>query len=75
MRRVAVVVAVGVMAGLFMMSNLAWAECSAENWKDCAGKPWVDGEKMDTPLGTKWWPQFQIHIPKYLFLILYIVNY
>ena len=20
------------------------------------GKPWVDGDVMDTPLGSKWWP-------------------
>ena len=34
----------------------ASAECSASNWKDCKGKPWVDGDKMETPLGSKWWP-------------------
>ena len=37
-------------------SVAAQAECSDKNWKDCAGKPWVDGTKMDTPLGSKWWP-------------------
>lgn len=31
-------------------------ECSAEKWQACAGKPWVDGDAMDTPLGSKWWP-------------------
>ena len=31
-------------------------ECSQENWQACAGKPWVDGDTMDTPLGSKWWP-------------------
>lgn len=30
--------------------------CSPDNWKDCAGKPWVNGSRMDTPLGSKWWP-------------------
>ncbi len=30
--------------------------CSAENWKGCAGKPWVSGSSMETPLGDKWWP-------------------
>lgn len=32
------------------------AACSPETWKDCAGKPWVDGKDMQTPLGSKWWP-------------------
>lgn len=30
--------------------------CSVEAWEDCKGKPWVDGEIMDTPMGEKWWP-------------------
>ena len=29
----------------------ASAECNAENWKDCKGAPWVDGDVMETPLG------------------------
>ena len=33
----------------------AHAACK-DNWKDCAGKPWVDGKDMQTPLGSKWWP-------------------
>lgn len=37
------------------VSTAAKAAC-ADNWKDCAGKSWVDGDKMDTPLGSKWWP-------------------
>ncbi len=41
---------------LVITSGVASAECSPENWKDCAGKPWVDGDKMETPLGSKWWP-------------------
>ena len=32
------------------------AACSQDNWQDCKGKPWVDGDVMDTPLGSKWWP-------------------
>jgi hypothetical protein len=32
------------------------AECTAESWKGCAGKPWVDGDVMETPLGSRWWP-------------------
>ncbi len=27
-----------------------------DNWKDCKDQPWVDGNKMETPLGSKWWP-------------------
>ena len=34
----------------------ASAECAPDSWGDCAGKPWVDGDVMDTPLGSKWWP-------------------
>lgn len=30
--------------------------CSPEDWKACKGKPWVDGDVMETPLGSKWWP-------------------
>lgn len=33
----------------------AAAACK-DNWKDCAGKAWVDGDKMETPMGSKWWP-------------------
>ena len=32
------------------------AECSDKNWKACAGQPWVDGSVMETPIGSKWWP-------------------
>ena len=48
--------------GFFLAGGLALAgqgsamECSADNWKGCKGKPWVDGSKMETPLGEKWWP-------------------
>jgi kynurenine formamidase len=42
--------------GAVALSGTANAECSDKNWKDCAGKPWVDGKVMDTPLGSKWWP-------------------
>lgn len=41
---------------LVMTSGVAMAECSPENWKDCADKPWVEGDTMETPLGSKWWP-------------------
>jgi kynurenine formamidase len=39
-----------------LASGSAFAECSEEAWQDCAGKPWVDGDTMETPLGAKWWP-------------------
>ena len=34
----------------------ASADCTPDNWNDCAGKPWVNGDAMETPLGSKWWP-------------------
>jgi len=37
------------------LSTGAHAACK-DNWKDCKGKAWVTGDKMETPLGTKWWP-------------------
>jgi kynurenine formamidase len=44
-------------AGAFVLSTgVAWAECGPENWQACEGKPWVTGDKMETPLGEKWWP-------------------
>lgn len=39
-----------------MLAGNAYAECSDTNWQDCKGKGWVDGDVMDTPLGSKWWP-------------------
>jgi kynurenine formamidase len=44
------------MAGGLAFAGLAQAECSETSWQDCAGKPWVDGDNMETPLGSKWWP-------------------
>ncbi|WP_193181218.1 cyclase family protein [Nisaea sediminum] len=44
------------LAGAVAFAGGARAECTPENWKDCAGKPWVDGTNMETPLGAKWWP-------------------
>jgi kynurenine formamidase len=43
-------------AGGLAFAGVAQAECGDKNWKDCAGKPWVDGSNMETPLGAKWWP-------------------
>ena len=37
-------------------SGSAVAGCAEGDWKDCAGQPWVDGDVMETPLGSKWWP-------------------
>jgi kynurenine formamidase len=36
-------------------AGAAMAACK-DNWKDCKGQPWVDGDTMETPLGSKWWP-------------------
>jgi kynurenine formamidase len=30
--------------------------CSQADWKACAGRPWVVGDVMETPLGERWWP-------------------
>jgi kynurenine formamidase len=46
-------------SALVFSTSVAWAECSPETWQDCAGKPWVDGDKMETPIGTPWWPNAQ----------------
>lgn len=40
----------------FTLSATASYAACVDNWKDCAGQPWVDGDKMETPLGSKWWP-------------------
>ena len=45
-----------ILAGGMALSGAAVAECSAERWQDCSGKAWVDGHKMETPLGERWWP-------------------
>jgi len=42
--------------GLALTPAIANAACSPENWKECKGAPWVDGNVMETPLGSKWWP-------------------
>ena len=43
-------------SALVLSTGAALAECSPENWQDCAGKPWVEGDKMETPIGSEWWP-------------------
>ncbi len=42
-------------AAMTLGGGAALAAC-LDNWKDCAGQPWVDGDKMETPLGSEWWP-------------------
>jgi len=44
-----------VVNGAMALNAPANAACS-DNWKDCKGQPWVDGARMETPLGAKWWP-------------------
>jgi kynurenine formamidase len=46
----------GAAGALVLSAGAAWAECSEANWQDCAGKPWVEGDKMDTLIGSEWWP-------------------
>ena len=53
--RTTVAAAVGLL-GVAVSGTAFGAECSAENWKACKGKAWVDGDVMETPLGSKWWP-------------------
>lgn len=49
--------AVAILMAIFIgWGTSAHAECSDKNWKGCKGKPWVDGDTMDTPLGSIWWP-------------------
>jgi kynurenine formamidase len=51
-------VSVAAVAGLAVGfgAGTAAAECSDKDWKGCKGAPWVDGDVMETPLGSKWWP-------------------
>lgn len=43
-------------AALTIAAGAAHAGCAEGDWKQCAGQPWVDGDVMETPLGSKWWP-------------------
>lgn len=54
LKTLAIAGAVG--AAMAMSGGAAWAECTAEDISGCVGKPWVDGDTMETPLGSKWWP-------------------
>lgn len=42
-------------AAVAVTAGGASAACK-DDWKDCKGKAWVDGDVMETPLGSKWWP-------------------
>ena len=47
----------GVVTGLvFGLGSVGAMACTADDLSGCVGKPWVDGNTMDTPLGSKWWP-------------------
>ncbi len=37
MKRMSILVAISILAGLVAFANVAWAECTPENWKDCKG--------------------------------------
>ena len=41
---------------MFAVAANTTMACTAEDWKACVGKPWVDGTNMETPIGSKWWP-------------------
>jgi len=49
-------VAIGLAASLAMTSGAGAQDCSERDWKACKGKPWVVGDRMDTPIGEAWWP-------------------
>ncbi|WP_108258210.1 cyclase family protein [Mangrovicoccus ximenensis] len=34
----------------------AQSDCGPGSWDGCLGKPWVDGDTMETPIGSAWWP-------------------
>ncbi|TVQ29927.1 MAG: cyclase family protein [Geminicoccaceae bacterium] len=42
-------------ATTWILSSQAMA-CSVDDWQACAGKPWVVGDTMETPIGERWWP-------------------
>ncbi len=55
-RRKAFLAALLATAGSAGAAALAQTECSYRNWEGCLGKPWVEGDKMETPIGSAWWP-------------------
>lgn len=51
------IAALGMALTLSAMGSTATADaCNDGDWTACQGRPWVDGDVMDTPLGSKWWP-------------------
>lgn len=54
--RVGYLVSAALGLAVSLAAGTATAECSDKNWQDCKGAPWVDGDVMETPLGSKWWP-------------------
>jgi len=55
MRYMKTLAIVGLFSAAVVFNGSAYAACS-DNRDDCVGKPWVDGNVMETPLGSKWWP-------------------
>ncbi len=48
--------AVAGLVGAAMTVSTAASACSTDDLDGCIGKPWVDGNVMETPIGSKWWP-------------------
>ena len=44
---------------LVLSTGVAWAECSPDNLAGLRRQALGHGDKMDTPLGSKWWPNEQ----------------
>lgn len=56
MKNLKVIAVAGAFGAAMAVSSAAYADCTVENQDGCIGKPWVDGDVMETPLGSKWWP-------------------
>jgi len=41
---------------IFVWAGASFADGHCSKYADLAGKAWVDGDCMETPLGEKWWP-------------------
>jgi len=48
-----IVTAVAIM---FVWAGTSFADGHCSKYADLAGKAWVDGDCMETPLGERWWP-------------------
>lgn len=55
MKAIKGIIFAGAMGLLTAVSSGAYAACK-DNWKDCKGQEWVTGDVMETPIGSKWWP-------------------